>query len=543
MHVWSRAVLCVEVPTMPSARVLSSSFCFSAFFSCLLNATRNLATESWNSTFRTLHFFVFTMMIAARGAVAVAALASTSRTCLHSEALTVSLRWSRSSSMRSASSSRRHYPLRLAAEIISISDAFDGGNIEFVETKQEGCATNVALRIRPDPYTELEKVSHSQHFSFRSTVNTADNDTINATYVIQNADQASYANAWHDYTVFTSKNPYNPNSWTRKLDTIYQEGQLSWTHVHKQSESVFFSYWPPYSYERHLNLISRCSKRAQAYSLGQSLDGREIDCISVGTGSRICWIIHRQHPGESMAEFYAEGLLERLLGLETVGSVDGTTSRVLDMFTFYIVPNMCPDGAVRGHLRTNAIGSNLNREWACSGKEGDADYYEAPTMERSPEVYNVLKAMDETGADAFLDVHGDEELPFSFVAGAEGCPNWGPRLQGLQGAFLAAYSRANTDMQQEIGYLPEPAGQGRLNTCSNQVATRFDCLAVTLEMPFKDCLSNPDPERGWNPARAKMLGASVLDALVYVHPFLRDVNDFWSKLPEEDAYVEPTNKY
>ncbi len=35
---------------------------------------------------------------------------------------------------------------------------------------------------------------------------------------------------------------------------------------------------------------------------------------------------------------------------------------------------MNPDGTWRGHLRTNAVGSNLNREWA------------EPTLERSPEV-------------------------------------------------------------------------------------------------------------------------------------------------------------
>jgi len=38
------------------------------------------------------------------------------------------------------------------------------------------------------------------------------------------------------------------------------------------------------------------------------------------------------------------------------------------------VPNVNPDGAMRGHLRTNAAGANLNREWA------------KPTMEHSPEV-------------------------------------------------------------------------------------------------------------------------------------------------------------
>ena len=35
---------------------------------------------------------------------------------------------------------------------------------------------------------------------------------------------------------------------------------------------------------------------------------------------------------------------------------------------------MNPDGSYRGHLRTNACGANLNREW------------KTPTLEKSPEV-------------------------------------------------------------------------------------------------------------------------------------------------------------
>ena len=75
-----------------------------------------------------------------------------------------------------------------------------------------------------------------------------------------------------------------------------------------------------------------------------------MECITVGTGPKTCWIIHRQHPGENMAEFYAEGLLARLLGLDSGYAVDGMVRNVLNMYTFYIVPNMCPDGAFRGHL-------------------------------------------------------------------------------------------------------------------------------------------------------------------------------------------------
>jgi len=368
-------------------------------------------------------------------------------------------------------------------------------------------------------------------------------------YVLANAGEASYACAWDGSTTFASTSYSDPHSWNRKIDTTYDAstGELSWNHEHTDSSPIYFAYFPPYSYERHLELISKCASSPytnEVISLGQTLDGREMECVTAGTGDKVCWIIHRQHPGESMAEYYAEGLLERLLGLQTGYSVDGMVKNVLDMYTFYIVPSMCPDGAFRGHLRTNADGHNLNREWCPTGSKDDGTFYDAPTLERSPEVYHVLNKMDETGVDAFLDVHGDEELPFNFLAGGEGCSNWSPRLKALQGAFLAKYSGTNSDMQVPVSYDPEESGLGRMNVCSNQVGSRFDCLSTTLEMPFKDCLSNPDPERGWNPARSKMLGASVLEAFFYVGPHLRKEGDFWkAAFTEEDKYVRPSSNY
>lgn len=241
-----------------------------------------------------------------------------------------------------------------------------------------------------------------------------------------------------------------------------------------------------------------------------------------------------------MAEHFAEGLLTRLLGLDNGYKVDADVTKILSMYTFYIVPCMCPDGVVRGHLRTNACGANLNREWTTKR------FYQAPTLERSPEVYGVLKKMDETGVDVFLDVHGDEELPVNFISGAEKTPKWGKRMESLHGAFLAAFQRANPDMQQTVGY-PAPdseeAALKYMNVATNQVSNRFDCLGMTLEMPFKDCLTNSDPIRGWSPARARALGASVLGPFMYVHPYLRATGTWWTKLPSEDAYVDPTDDY
>lgn len=180
-----------------------------------------------------------------------------------------------------------------------------------------------------------------------------------------------------------------------------------------------------------------------------------------------------------------------------------------------------------------------------------------------------------TFTDAFLDVHGDEVLPYNFLAGSgeythlfshllnntfnidnliydfsfdlhhkqEGCPNWSERLEILHGAFLSKYSTTNSDMQIPVAYEPEEKGQGRLNVCSNQIAFRYDCLSATLEMPFKDCLSNPDPERGWNGARAAMLGSSVIEALVHVGPYLREENLAEAFDQSKETYVKPTSDY
>jgi len=442
--------------------------------------------------------------------------------------------------------------------IISISDSYDSGNGEFVsfniaDGEEDYTDVIVHVKIKTDPFTDLENKSHFQSFSFRSSVNFnspairgifSGKRSIKVKYIVDNAHEASYADAWNGASIFVTKKstPYDADSWHRTSDTKYEKGVLSWTHVHELEGDSFayFAYFPPYSYERHLGLIAQCaeSKGTRVFSLGQTVLGREIDCVKTGTGPRKCWIIHRQHPGESMASFYAEGLLNRLLALDD--KWDSVSEKARELFTFYIVPNINPDGSTNGYLRTNAAGSNLNREWCPSLWSSTSEMYEAPTLYRSPEVYYLLKHMDEAGCDAFLDIHGDEALPFNFLAGSQGMSVWGKRLESLHGAFLASYERANQDMQAKVSYNPDKPNEGMKNICSNQIAERFDCFSATLEMPFKECLGRP---AGWGPERARQLGGSVLDALCYVHPHLRDEGDFWEGLPDEDAYVEPSSKY
>ena len=66
-----------------------------------------------------------------------------------------------------------------------------------------------------------------------------------------------------------------------------------------------------------------------------------------------------------------------------------------------------------------------------------------------------------------------------------------------------------------------PPGRANLTMSTNQLANRFGCLAMTLEMPFKDCDDNPDPRAGWSPGRSKALARDCLAALLEVVERLR----------------------
>ena len=169
--------------------------------------------------------------------------------------------------------------------------------------------------------------------------------------------------------------------------------------------------------------------------------------------------------------------------------------------TFHIVPNMNPDGSFRGHLRTNAAGVNLNREW------------HSPTPEKSPEVLHVRNAMDATGVDFAIDVHGDEAIPANFIAGFDGIPSWTAELGAKYDEYGKRLAAATPLFQLEKGYEKSAPGQANLSMSTNQLAERFGAVSMTLEMPFKDHDPSPDAEYGWSPERCKALAAACLDTL------------------------------
>ena len=209
------------------------------------------------------------------------------------------------------------------------------------------------------------------------------------------------------------------------------------------------------------------------------------------------WLYARQHPGESMAEWWMEGALDCL-----TDPADPIGRALRQRCTFHVVPNANPDGSVRGNLRTNALGVNLNREWA------------NPSADQSPEVLAIRNAMEATGVDFAMDVHGDEAIPAVFLAGFEGIPSWSPGLQSGFDRYKAILDRRTPDFQTVRGYPVSGAGKANLAMSTNQLAERFGAVSMTLEMPFKDNDDLPDPAQGWSPERSAQLGRDCMAALL-----------------------------
>lgn len=367
---------------------------------------------------------------------------------------------------------------------IKISDQFDAGAIEVVSALRPA---EIELNLRKDSQADF-----SQWFYFR--LQGARNEA--CTIRVLNAGQATYPDGWVDYQAVAS---YDRENWFR-VPTHYDGQVLSLQHTPERN-SVYYAYFEPYSWERHLRLLGKAedSALARVEDVGSTVEGRDMNVLVIGTpapGKKKIWIIARQHPGETMAEWFVEGMVDALLD-----AANPQARLLLQHAVLYIVPNMNPDGAVRGNLRTNAAGANLNREWM------------TPSPERSPEVYAVRKRIHETGCDIFLDIHGDEGLPYVFVAGCEMLEGFSETQAAEQQAFVASLQQASPDFQTKFGYAGDKYHADLLKLASKYIGHTFGCISLTLEMPFKDNALLPDAQVGWNGARSAMLGKAMLQAL------------------------------
>ena len=368
---------------------------------------------------------------------------------------------------------------------IKISTNFDAGAIEVIRADN---AAAIELKLRRDSHADI-----AQWFYFRvQGVRHA-----RCSMRILNAADATYPDGWQNYQAVAS---YDRKHWFR-VPTSYDGKVMTIAHT-PEFDSVYYAYFEPYSWERHLDLLARAqmSTNVHVQDLGNTVQGRDLNVVVIGNqdAQKKVWVIARQHPGESMAEWFAEGMIDALL--ETTNPL---AQKLLRHAVFYIVPNMNPDGAYLGNLRTNAAGANLNREWM------------TPSLESSPEVWHVKNKIHETGCDLFLDIHGDEGLPYVFVAGSEMLEGFSQQQADEQQRFIEQFLRASEDFQTEFGYAAGKYRADMLKLASKYIGHTFKCVSLTLEMPFKDNAHSPEPKVGWNGARSAKLGREMLQPILH----------------------------
>jgi len=175
-----------------------------------------------------------------------------------------------------------------------ISSAFDAGNIRVAG--QDG--DQVDLEIVRDHMSDFY-----QWFYFRVAGGAGRELTLRIT----NCAGSAYPHGWPDYKGVMS---LDREEWVRISDTSFADGVLTMKLTPPQ-DLVWIAYFAPYSMERHHDLVTQTAtlEGVEYASLGKSLDGQDIDCLTIGDGPLSVWLYARQHPGERMAEGWMEGAL------------------------------------------------------------------------------------------------------------------------------------------------------------------------------------------------------------------------------------------
>ena len=217
---------------------------------------------------------------------------------------------------------------------LQIDCDFDSGNIQVLDASNPA---QVHLAIRPDTHS-----GHYQWFHFKVSGLTPGQVH---RFSLDNASGSSYKNAWSGYNAVAS---YDQQRWFR-VPSQFDGTALSFE-VKAEQDQIWFAYFEPYPRARHNQLIERARQLpgVELLASGRSIQGRDIPLLRAGDGAegkRKLWLIAQQHPGEHMAEWFMEGVIDRLQ------ANDAVVQQLLAKADLYLIPNMNPDGAFLGHLR------------------------------------------------------------------------------------------------------------------------------------------------------------------------------------------------
>jgi murein tripeptide amidase MpaA len=371
---------------------------------------------------------------------------------------------------------------------VRIDAAFPGANILVVDDHDPAA---IQLAIRPDT-----RSPHLQSFYF-AVLGAAG---IPCRLIIGNAAAAMQPDGWTGYRAVGTD---DADATWRRLPTTYDDGRLV-IEVVPASDRFEVAAFAPYRRERELALIRRTVAAGGRHEvLDTTPHGRPLDALVIGPdGAPPVWITARQHPGEVMAQWCADGLVSALLA----GGEDAQA--VLRETQCWIVPNMNPDGSALGHHRTNATGVDLNRAWA------------DPLTEAPVEVAAVKALMMARPPRLWLDLHGDEVMEHVFLVAPEGPAGDSAPIAAVARALRQALQTRSADFSPDISYPKPPPDAFEQGIGVTWASEALGTPAFTLELPFNDVVRHPDSVHGWSPERAQHLGAQLVGVIRDIAPVL-----------------------
>src|SRR3954466_8641740 len=153
---------------------------------------------------------------------------------------------------------------------IKISSQFDAGAIDIVNATSPDA---IDLNIRKDSHADI-----TQWFYFRLQGAQGEACTIR----FLNAGKTAYPDGWNDYQAMAS---YDRVNWFR-VPTSFDGDVMTINHT-PGMDSVYYAYFEPYSWERHLELLDRAqmSEQVRMLDLGSTVEGRDINALVIGDPS------------------------------------------------------------------------------------------------------------------------------------------------------------------------------------------------------------------------------------------------------------------
>lgn len=209
----------------------------------------------------------------------------------------------------------------------------------------------------------------------------------------------------------------------RNMRPVFSHDDRTWRHVDSSewdentstirirvkpsADRIWIARLAPYTTQHLKRLLDDLGTHPhlQQSIVGKTVEGRPMLLLTItnpeiaDSGKKVVWLMARQHAWETGTSWVAEGALRFVL------SDDPAAVQIRDRYIFKVFPMADPDGVVRGGVRFNAHGYDLNRNW------------DAVDPRLMPEIHAQRKAILEwldggNRIDLFLALHNTESADF-----------------------------------------------------------------------------------------------------------------------------------